>query len=595
MVNTADAMQLDGLLKDLLTSHRLSARYQPIMDLRQGTVFSHEGLIRGPSDSALHSPFHLFNAADRAGLSHDVEREALQTLVSDWAKLGDGRCLFLNLSPGALVRPKGGQSVLPDLEALGVRPDSVVIELTERDPAFDYATLVEAANQLRALGYTIAMDDLGEGSSSLRLWSELHPEFVKIDMHFVQGVAFNPMRFQFLRTLHDLASSTGARLVAEGIETESDLAAVQDIGIELGQGYLFGRPEPNPIRGVGAQLAKKLREGAVGGTLPAPRTFRATAEKFMMLVEPVAPSMTNNAVHERFQKDHGLESLPVVRENVPVGIITRNSFMDFMSGPFSRDLYGRKPCETVMNHDMLVADKKIPVQELSEKVVNSDRMHIAQGFVLTSGGFYAGMGSGFDLLREITTMQVTAARYANPLSLLPGNVPTHENVDFLLDSGQPFVVAYCDLDHFKPFNDTHGYRLGDDVIRWTATLLAECFHRQDDFVGHIGGDDFIVVMQNLDWEPRVQNFLSVFKLGRDQFFSPEEIAKGFYDGENRRKEKESYPLLSISIGLAYVQRDLFLSHHEVSTSCTSAKIVAKGIVGCSYFMERRKPKAGVRA
>jgi diguanylate cyclase (GGDEF)-like protein len=99
-------------------------------------------------------------------------------------------------------------------------------------------------------------------------------------------------------------------------------------------------------------------------------------------------------------------------------------------------------------------------------------------------------------MREITQMQIHAARYANPLTQLPGNVPINEHIDRLLESGTRFWVCYFDLDHFKPFNDVYGYRRGDDVIQLTGNILTSNCDPDRDFVGHIGGDDFMVLFQS---------------------------------------------------------------------------------------------------
>ena len=105
-----------------------------------------------------------------------------------------------------------------------------------------------------------------------------------------------------------------------------------------------------------------------------------------------------------------------------------------------------------MERDCLVVDQNLTIHALSERVVESDPRHILHGFILTRGGRYIGMGSGHDLIREITQMQLAAARYANPLTQLPGNVPIQDHLNSRLDAQEAFVVCYWDLDHFKPYN-----------------------------------------------------------------------------------------------------------------------------------------------
>ena len=239
----------------------------------------------------------------------------------------------------------------------------------------------------------------------------------------------------------------------------------------------------------------------------------------------------------------------------------------------------------------MIVDQGISIHALSERVVESDPRHILHGFIITRSGRYIGMGSGHDLIREITQMQLSAARYANPLTQLPGNVPIHEHLANRLDSPEPFVVCYWDLDHFKPYNDVYGYRRGDELIQWTGRLLPEVFSNQDDFVGHVGGDDFISIFPEFNWELRVGELLSRFAAERHAFFNAEDIERGGYDSENRRGEPEFHPIVSLSVGVVLVLPGAFANLHEVAAAASNAKKMAKREPGCSYFLERRLLKA----
>jgi len=219
--------------------------------------------------------------------------------------------------------------------------------------------------------------------------------------------------------------------------------------------------------------------------------------------------------------------------------------------------------------------------------VESDPRHILHGFILTRDGCYAGMGSGHDLMREITQMQINAARYANPLTGLPGNVPINEHLDDLLHQELPFVVCYCDLDHFKPYNDVHGYGRGDEVIRWTGQLLEAVCEPDLDFVGHIGGDDFLMVLRSPDWEQRCEKLLASFEAGKGRFFSAEELAGGGYCSEDRKRRMVHHPLVCLSIGAVKAPPGCFPSHHEIAAAAATAKKEAKREEGSSLFIERR--------
>src|SRR5690606_22821527 len=119
----------------------------------------------------------------------------------------------------------------------------------------------------RGRGFQVAIDDLGEGFSTLRLWSELRPEFVKIDMHFIQGLNHDPVKLQFVRSIHAIAKECGSFTIAEGIETQTELLLIRDIGIPMGQGYHIARPHGNPASLLSAELVKTLNGKSMASAL----------------------------------------------------------------------------------------------------------------------------------------------------------------------------------------------------------------------------------------------------------------------------------------------------------------------------------------
>ena len=180
-----------------------------------------------------------------------------------------------------------------------------------------------------------------------------------------------------------------------------------------------------------------------------------------------------------------------------------------------------------------------------------------------------------------------AARYANPLTLLPGNVPINQYIDNLLAVGEPWAIAYCDLDHFKPFTDVYGYARGDDVIRLTARVLTEVCDAERDFVGHIGGDDFVLIFRSSDWQARCEHALRIFAEEVLGFFSHDDVERGGYVTENRKGEMEFHPLTSLSIGVTQVTSGAFRSHLDVSVVAAEVKKKAKSIKGNSLYVNQR--------
>ena len=574
-------------LKDILDQRNLSALFQPVMSISDGTFIGFEGLIRGPADSPLHSPINLFAAAKQQGLSLEVEMLCRQIVLESFFMQDLPGCLFLNVSPDALTDPsfKNGQT-LSYLETLGIDPQRVVIEITENQPTFDFEGMRNALFHYRNMGFKIALDDLGEGFSSLRLWSELRPEFVKIDMHFVQGVNTDPLKQQFIRSIQSIALSSGTQVIAEGIETDAEFRVIRDIGIACGQGYFIAHPAPvpplNPPAEVGCLVGTNC---AVEQPYSSKRSIAVGS--LLHYVEPFQSDAEAEKIFASFSANKELRAIPVVKHGRPVGLIMRTEFMDCFAKPFQRELLGKKPCKDMMNTEPLRVEKSTPIHELSSFLSESGIQHFTDGFIITDQGRYIGLGTGQDLLREITNAQIETARYANPLTLLPGNVPINEHIDFLLHSGKPFAVCYCDLDNFKPFNDVCGYRKGDEMIQLTGRLLNNICDYQHDFIGHIGGDDFILIMQSADWEKRCNQALTSFAQTSRMLLNEKHRSVGGYSSEDRQGRVIHHPAPTLSIGVILATAESFHSHHEIAEAAAVAKKMAKKKPGNSLFIERR--------
>ena len=579
-----------GLVHEILEQRKLTAQFQPILNLKSGEFLGFEGLIRGPADGPLHLPANLFSAAKRCGLSLEIEMLCRQVVLESYAQLNLPGKLFLNISPEILSDPsfKNGQTI-EYMESLGIPPEKVVIEITENEPTEDFQAMRTALLHYRSMGFKIAIDDLGEGFSSLRLWSELRPEFVKIDMHFVQGANTDPIKLQFLKSIQQIAESADTHVIAEGIETEAELMIIRDIGIVFGQGYFIAHSTTAPLLFISAEANRVINSSAIvvypDHGLQTGRNI--TVQKLLRAVEPVLPEARNSTIFSRFREHPALHALPVVHNNIPVGLINRARFIERYTHRFKRMLMARQACTSIMHERPLLVDISTPLLEISQTLSQSPYPHYAEGFIITEHGHYAGLASGQDLLQAITQMQIEAARYANPLTLLPGNVPINEHTERLLQAATPFYACYCDLDNFKQFNDVYGYRKGDEIIQLTARILGWVCDAKLDFLGHIGGDDFILLKQSVDWERRCQQALQSFAQASALLFTEPHRAAGGYTIEDRHGNKVFHPLPSLSIGAVCILPGQFNSHHEVSAAATEAKRMAKRIVGNSLFVEKR--------
>lgn len=579
-------------LNQIIAHQLLDVEFQPILGLASRNYLGYEALIRPKDKTLFKGPTELFAAADRFGLSTPLDHACREVILRRFAALGLPGTLFLNATPHSLSdhRFQNGETQAL-LRSLDLPASRIVIEITENQKINDFGEFREVLGIFRSKGFRFAIDDLGQGMSNLRMWTEIHPEIVKIDRHFIDGIAEDALKFQLVRAMHGMAETCGAFLIAEGVERQEDFLAVRDIGIPFVQGYFVARPCPEPER-LPPRSVLEVTSGSRISVFPSNTKAVAnsvTARALVQEVQAVGPHVHCDNVFHLFEEQPELRELAVVsEEGVPLGLIHRNKLIDDLARPYRRELYGRRPCSGLMDRAIMMVDESMPIQELARLLTRATRSVLHEGFIVTEQGRYLGIGYSQDMVALITDMQIRAARYANPLTQLPGNVPINEHIERLLANQTAFVACYADLDAFKPFNDVYGYRRGDDLIQLVGDLLVEIADPREDFVGHIGGDDFLVLFQSQDWQARCERALSIFERRVQPLLAEEDLQRGSIVCENRSGQLIHHDLPSLSIGALPVQPGNFGSHHEISAAAAEAKKQAKRIAGNSLFVERRR-------
>lgn len=178
---------------------------------------------------------------------------------------------------------------------------------------------------------------------------------------------------------------------------------------------------------------------------------------------------------------------------------------------------------------------------------------------------------------------------ANPLTRLPGNLSIESRIETALKAGRPLAVLYIDLNQFKAYNDVYGYEEGDRVIKALARVLVEPVRSgQADFVGHIGGDDFIVLTTPERMEPVAQAICDRFDAIVPSFYSAEDKARGFIRTKDRQGAERDFPFLSVSIGICHNQERTLQGFAQVAHLGAELKKAAKSKGGSAYVVDRRK-------
>src|SRR5262249_36752018 len=234
-----------SLLERVLAPDGLSVVFQPIVEMRDDGPRLHgvECLTRGPMGTHVESPTILFEYVRRLGEEAIVDRACLAAALDSARDLPAWPRISLNVHASTLSRDSDFPRFLAELAAsASVAATRITVAIVENAPPHDGPAFSMALRSLRASGMRIALDDVGLGHSNYKMIVDVRPDYFKIDRYFVRSVQGDAYRLAVLESVARLADRVGARVVAEGVETREELAAVMGLGIDLVQGFLFASP-----------------------------------------------------------------------------------------------------------------------------------------------------------------------------------------------------------------------------------------------------------------------------------------------------------------------------------------------------------------
>lgn len=233
------------LLQDAIARRDISPVFQPVFDLQTGDMIGMEALSRGPRGSEFESGETLFSLAERTELLVPLERVCRQRSLEAASATSADRQIFINLSPAAASDPEFlGPLFLDQVASVGLAPDRIVLEITERTYAVYEGLFREVLSKFRQQNFRIAVDDVGTGYSNLTSLAEIEPDYLKFDNVFVRGIDRRRTKQDLLEALMSFARKMKTKVIAEGIETREELKVLQNLGVPYGQGFLLARPMP---------------------------------------------------------------------------------------------------------------------------------------------------------------------------------------------------------------------------------------------------------------------------------------------------------------------------------------------------------------
>lgn len=292
----------------------------------------------------------------------------------------------------------------------------------------------------------------------------------------------------------------------------------------------------------------------------------------------ISPSTVNKTVNKIFSENSKIQGIVVVNNDVPISLITRTRFYEKLGTLYGYNLFMGRSIELMVEKEPLIVDYIQSITEVSKLAMVREEEAIYDYVIVTKENKYIGIVSIQRLLMKLVEVQVEFASFLNPLTRLPGNHIIDEKLAEILQQDQ-FGLLYFDLDHFKAYNDTYGFKRGDDLLQATAELLKRTVFKEGNFLGHIGGDDFIAVLHHYDFSSICLYIMQEFDQMIKEFYNFNHLSQQYVIAENRQGIKEKIALVSLSIAVVTNQNQSFETVEELVEYAATVKKSCKRVTG----------------
>jgi len=525
--------------------------FQPIVDTQSGTVCGFEALLRNYIEAGFESIDQVFDFAyankNLFLLDFNLRKKAIQKLMD--YKLLDKAILFYNLD-NRILHSEDYQFglTLEILSSYGIKADKICFEVSEKYYIECSEQNIAIMENYKKQGFKIAIDDFGVRFSGLEYIYHFEPDYVKIDRFFISDVHKNFKKKLFLENIVNLCSKLGISLIAEGIENIYEFKEIKDFGFSFAQGYFIEKPQID-LENV------KMRYNHIGEIKNGRFKNRELILNSMKYIEPININDSINNCLYRF-RDKTIKLLPVVDDKMnAMGVIMEKDLKEYAYSPYGKHLLTNKTYAKTI-YDILTKTPLVSTNSKIENIIdnyvrvnapdNSEMLPI----LVVENNKYVGYLDASTIIEIVHKYNLVRASNSNPLTKLPGNNLIRE---YMLEAKNS-VFVYFDIDNFKAYNDTFGFRQGDRIILFLSDLLQKLLGNKGCFVGHVGGDDFFAGcdLSKMSFEnlflicKKVQ---SDFNLGIGAFYPKDILDQGFVVAKDRSGEIKQFSLVSVSFAI----------------------------------------------
>jgi len=569
---------------NVLESGNISSVFQPIVSLKDCSILGYEALSRGPKDSFMQNPEVLLNMAKEYNKLWELELLFRSKAIETLYKYEVDVKLFLNINPSILDSVRFRDSFTKEyLKKYDLSCEDIIFEVTERTKIQDMNSFKRTLDYCKNENYKIAIDDAGSGYSGLNRICNIKPDYIKLDIGLIRDIDKDSTKQALVKSMCEFAKLSDSFLIAEGVETEEELKTLIELGVDYGQGYYIQRPDFSilPIANDVVELIKQLniKENDQYGHNISEVCISTISKK----IQTLSPSVLVSDVDNIFKENPNLFGICVVEDEKVLGVITRNCFYSKLGWQFGYSIYSSKPIELIMQKEYLSVDCNMPIDRVIKFAMARKKERLYDHVTVLKDSKYFGIVTIKDLIEKTIEIKVNNARHSNPLTGLPGNIVIEQNIEKAIMSSGNYCVLYFDIDNFKAYNDAYGFENGDVIIKALSKAISSNLSSKE-FIGHIGGDDFIAILPFWEVENICDNIIKNFEKLAHEYYDEKDLKNGYITAHNRHGVVERFPLVSVSIAGLTNRSKKYKSVYTLAKESSDIKKKCKQKIGSFYII-----------
>ncbi|MBC7773054.1 MAG: GGDEF domain-containing protein [Pyrinomonadaceae bacterium] len=491
--------------------------FQPIVDLRDGSIAAFEALSRPGEHSGFKDPGTLFDLAAKEGLLWPLEAMTRRLALRTAADLPPGARLFFNCTPEVLADSRFGAAFEAELSESGVPArDRMVLEVTELPGQESTEALANQVRRLKEMELEVAIDDVGAGTSGLNRVMLLRPQWLKLDREFIKGIDVDSFKQNLVRFFVHFSRLSDVNVIAEGIESKEELAVVVSLGVRFGQGFFLARPA-SMWQINSPEFAARVRDRwseveSVAAHTPGTKLMRHLCQP----AKVAESTATIGTVAGLLSRSSGMTGMVVGEGRHHIGWCDRNRVDEEVQ-------HGRgyRPISYITSPGVCTISPEATVQDAIHLINARDDVELSQPLVVSEGCDVLGIVLIRDLLGAAISEGIRGSDTRTPLTGLPSRVEADQHLTMLVEGathakGEHGMglgdAAFVDIRRFAEYNATYGYDLGDRAIRELADLMRTIVVQDEPgiFLAHLGDDRFLLTAPPGILAPRLRAMMREF-------------------------------------------------------------------------------------